>query len=81
MSSACFMWENLKLCCNTSMQENMKQEYAQFETLGGKGKSKAKEAPIFTPSKPLMKVMSADASTMPHTVHGMMLTKYSSHVM
>ncbi|KAM1275783.1 hypothetical protein PS2_025333 [Malus domestica] len=58
----------------------MKQEYAQFETLGGKGKSKAKEALIFTPSKPLMKVMPSDASAMPHTVHGMMLTKYSSHV-
>ncbi|KAM1100477.1 hypothetical protein FF1_006919 [Malus domestica] len=46
-------------------------EYAQFMTLvagNGKGKSKAKakEALVFTPSKHVMKVVSADATMTPH---------------
>ncbi|KAM1052719.1 hypothetical protein ACFX2J_000306 [Malus domestica] len=59
----------LRIIPKSDVEEKMKQEHAQFETLvvgNGKGKSKAKakEALVF---KHLMKVMSVDATVTPHT--------------
>ncbi|TQE01926.1 hypothetical protein C1H46_012550 [Malus baccata] len=66
----CFVGKS-EIVLQRYVQKKMKQEYAQFMTLvagNGKGKSKAKakEALVFTPSKHLMKVVSADATMMPH---------------
>ncbi|KAM1396850.1 hypothetical protein ACFX2I_014496 [Malus domestica] len=63
--------EPMQIILKPDVEEKMKQEYAQFETLvagigKGKSKAKAKKAPIFTPSKHLMKVVSADATVTLH---------------
>lgn len=64
------MWENLKLLQHISVGK--KQECEEFENLAaanakGKTNAMAKEAPVFTPLKHLIKVVSTDANTMPHT--------------